>query len=689
MATTSKATSLRQRINASGRTAFLLGLVLLTLGRLYLLRHEDIVGHPSSYDDYLFAQLGEHAFWSRPPDDKSLLRLPAYPIWIWLCHQTGIPLYAGTNFLFIIVSLFLVVGLRQLNVPRLACFFVYAALLYEINAISSLRRMVADNLYGILVLLSLGFITFVLAADSIRRRWIASAGLAMSLSLCSITRAESVLVWVALLLFLVSVIFRQRAANTWQLNSMRWIAAAAVLPLLAVIAAPLGVAAVNKRVFGVFTACSLTSSNFTALTNCLLAITPDHDIPYVPVTRNARMKAYGVSPAFAALKPYLEGSSVANWANFAKQRYNVALEEIGGGWFFYALRNAVVVNTDARTPAETEAYYRETASQLKQAFIEGKLPKRWVWLSRVQPDPTILQRIPTSLRKIFAQAVWPRAPADISASPPASMVDAIKLTFDRVTYRRSLYSPSTIDLSGWAIANGQPVISIQAYQKDGSPLSVAYRSSVRKDVYEANKAFFPALSPDLPFGFSARVTLANNANLDWPLKFIFRDGTEQQLQAATLRLGNLVFQDATQQVGSLRIETLKKKMNSSPDLRRSAWQMYTAGKIYMSIFAFLLILAIPAMLVLLVTWRSPGHNKDLYLFLIPLVGFISARLAVLAIIDASSFNGSEPRYLLPVSGPMAVVAILLISQAGVVISSRLKGSNPPVVQRPINHATSC
>ena len=53
---------------------FLFGLVLITLARLYLVRNEDIVSvYSSGYDDLLYAQLGEHLFWGRPPDEKSLV----------------------------------------------------------------------------------------------------------------------------------------------------------------------------------------------------------------------------------------------------------------------------------------------------------------------------------------------------------------------------------------------------------------------------------------------------------------------------------------------------------------------------------------------------------------------------------------------------------------------------------------
>ena len=325
---------LGKRDDLRRRGIFLICLMLITCGRLYLLKNEDIITVHSGYDDSLFIELGRSAFWWRPPDIASLIRLPVYPLWTWLCYQTGIPLYFGTNMLTIAASLFLVYALRELNLPRFACAAVYAAQLFEINAIDSMRRVGANNLYGILFLTTLAWMALALASTHRRQLSRVSGGLAVSLGLFAITRAESILATIPFLCFVAAFILREMMALGRKGISVHTLSAAGLLPALALVVAPLVVAAANKAAFGVFTSCSLTSSAFRAAMNHLLAVKPDKDIPYVPVTRDARKKAYAVSPTFAKLSPFLEGSPGRRWGGRGALSYHVAPEEIGGGWFF-------------------------------------------------------------------------------------------------------------------------------------------------------------------------------------------------------------------------------------------------------------------------------------------------------------------------------------------------------------------
>ena len=660
------------RHNARGGLVFLACLVLATCGRFYLLRGEDIIALYSEYDDYLFVQLGAHAFWWRPPDEASIIRLPVYPLWIWLCHQSGIPLYLGTNLLSIGAALFLVYALRQLGLARPACVAVYIALLFEINAIDSMRRVVASNLYGILFVATLAWMALALASTRSQQLWIACAGLAVSLGLFAITRAESVLAWIAFISFVVAFILREIMAAGLRGISGRKLAAVGLLPALALIAAPLVVATANKSVFGVFASSGLTSPAFSAAINHLLAIKPDKDIAYVPVTRDARKKAYAVSPAFAKLEPFLEGAQGRTWGRFAAERYHVPNEEIGGGWFFFAMRRAIIASTEARSPARVEAYCQQIASDIRQAFKAGKVRKRHVWLSLVQPDPTIWSRIPTSLGRIFTRTLIPYPPGNIldDLHPPNSNPTKEE-AFDQVTYRRSFSAVDRTTISGWGFSNGVPVASIVVSRSDGTSLPVTFRSFTRPAVFEANKSQYPSLRRDTPFGFTAKLPIRSRRGLGGSLRFIFGDGTELVVKMAELEPKKFALGSNTmQQTGWLRVEAVTDVELNGPELRRASRQMAVVGKFYSLTFAILLAVVIPSLLVLGIFRDSPAHNRRLYLWLLPLMGFVAARVAVLAIIDASSFNGTLTGYLNTIAGPLAATTIVLCAQAVAVVRER-------------------
>jgi hypothetical protein len=654
---------------------FLFGLVLITLARLYLVRNEDIIAiYGSGYDDLLYAQLGEQLFWGRPPDEKSLVRLPAYPLWIWGIHRTGVPLYMGTTLLAVAGSMFLAFSLRKLHVSQIACIVIYAAQLFEMNFIDSMRRISPGNLYGILFIFALGWMARALASTSPRQLLIASAGVAASLGLLSITRAESVLAWIALAFFGVAIGLREVLTRRLWSEAWRNIVGASLLPVVALIAMPLAVAATNKKVFGVFTACSLTSSGFSAAINSLLSVRPDKDIPYVPVTQDARRKAYAVSPAFAKLAPVLEGPRGRLWGRHAAQRYKVAPEEVGGGWFFFALREAVAAQSEAPGPKQEDVYFRSITRELTQGFKEGRLPKRRVWLSFVQPDPTIIDRIPLSLGRILGKALSPPPPADIDLvarrSRAGNYIWEFEDLFNRVTYRRQRYLPNPISVSGWGFSRGHPLISVLAWRGDGTALPVVFQSYQGVDVFEANRAQFRELPADCPVRFRATVFLGEERLDGVKAKAIFGDGTELPIQMDQMRAQKIPSGSDIHPVGILRIESVKTSpQKSSTDAHRAAVQMALLGKIYTRVFNILLIALVPCVVALILMRRSPQNDSTLYLWLLPLGGFIGARVALLAIIDASSFNGTNPVYLISVAGPLAAALIALFDRAVIVMGS--------------------
>ena len=647
---------------------FVFCLVLLTLLRFWLLRNEDIVGFPSGYDDHLYVDLGEHAFWWRPPDDASMLRLPAYPLWIWLCHQIGLPLYLTTTGLAISAWLFLVYALRRIHVPRTVCVAVYAAQLFEINAINAFRRTTPDVFYGIIFIATAASILLVLASPSRQRCWTASAGLAALLAVFVATRSESVLVYVLFLLFVAAFCLREFVSEGWALRSLRGLVPAVLLPSLALTFAPLAVASANKAAFGVFTFCSFTSTAFTSACNDLLAIKPAHDIPYVPVTQDSRSKAYAVSPAFAKLRPFLEGSLGTRWGGHAAERYRVDPREIGGGWFFFALRNAVVA-AGAETPREINTYYRRIARELGRALDRGRLPRRRVWLTLVQPDATMLRRIPDVVAQIFDQVMNPAPPGNISSFVGRLQINAaMKDTFNRVTDRRSLRPLVQSTISGWGFSNGQPLVALIAWEKDATPVPVAFKNFPFPAVYAANKEQF-SLDASVPFGFIATLSPQAYEALA-KAKFIFGDGTTLFVPAAGLRPSKFTLGTATKQTGWLRITQATSTDADSRDYEIAARQISIVAGTYAVIFKILMAAMVPAIFLLVLMRRSERHNPLLYLWFIPLLGFIAARVAVLTLIGASSFNGAEGRYLAPVAGPLAAAAILLISQAQIVVGSR-------------------
>ena len=74
------------------------------------------------------------------------------------------------------------------------------------------------------------------------------------------------------------------------------------------------VASLNLRYYGVFTTCEFKQADFKAAFGALLRIKPTEWHPYIPITQELRERLYPQSPAFAELRPYLEGAIGESWA---------------------------------------------------------------------------------------------------------------------------------------------------------------------------------------------------------------------------------------------------------------------------------------------------------------------------------------------------------------------------------------
>jgi len=108
--------------------------------------------------------------------------------------------------------------------------------------------------------------------------------------------------------------------------------------------------------------------------------------PGVIVPRETRARIYAVSPAFAELRSYLEGSGSVGWAVASQGITHLppSEHEFAGGWFVWALRDAVISSGHGRNGAEAMAFYARLAREVNDACDAGKLdagPKR----SGVQP----------------------------------------------------------------------------------------------------------------------------------------------------------------------------------------------------------------------------------------------------------------------------------------------------------------
>jgi len=153
------------------------------------------------------------------------------------------------------------------------------------------------------------------------------------------------------------------------------------LPLLVVlistILAPiLFVSLLNYKSYGVFFTTDRRAPQMTRAYKILSSLEPATREKYVPIKTDIRLLAYKISPTFASLSSYLEGSQSDGIA--CSEAHHILNDKQGGpreffaSTFEFALRDAAYANGSITAP-EMEKTFKKIADELILGITQGKI----------------------------------------------------------------------------------------------------------------------------------------------------------------------------------------------------------------------------------------------------------------------------------------------------------------------------
>jgi hypothetical protein len=370
--------------------ASLFALLLLALYWLYGWRPFEIFAWPV-VDDGLYIRNAEaFASWIRGTgrswlgayDCFSLAKAPLYGTWLGTLHLLGIPLRVG-DFLLVLAAPFLfksaVRPVAKLSGWKFALVMVLLVANPRLPEEFRLRR---ESLHIALTNLSLvAAVGFALHAGEsvwLRVRWASMAGL--FLALCYLNREEAT--WLAAAVFMAVALTLARAVLEWRRTRQ---AAPLQLKSHGIVFAVLGLAfllpvltvcLLNKMHYGSFMITWRHNSAFTGLYQRLTSLEPSGRQAYVPITRATRLKAYDLSPTFASLRPFLEGTGgywiAGNSEHAVLNKRSPAEKEFFVSYFEFCLLWAAQ-QAGAKSADQMEATFRAVDHELGQAVRAGKI----------------------------------------------------------------------------------------------------------------------------------------------------------------------------------------------------------------------------------------------------------------------------------------------------------------------------
>jgi hypothetical protein len=603
------------------------------------------------YDDALFVRLAENVArgqWLGPYDHLTLAKGPFYPVWIAGAFLSGVPLVLSHHLLYIAAVAIACQALRPLLPSPWARLAVFAALLFNPASFAwgQMGRAVREGIYPALTLIALasGLALWLRAAGTVRRLvpWSVLTGLA--LGGYWLTREEGL--WIVPAGVAILALF---VRDAWPATDRRPLRVAfGGLPVVLCALAVGTVVLVNGTCYGAFTTVEFKGSGFPEAYGALLRIVHDHPDPTVPVPTAARRAAYAVSPALRELRPHLEGEIGRGWAQYGGDG-----REIHGGWFMWALREAAALEGHHTSGDAARDYYRQMAHELNAACDAGTLRCRGP-RTGMQPPLTAAHWRPllrslrgvTELLTSFHRLIEPLPYSSGSADAVAR--------FRSMAGGRSR-PPVEADwvVQGWAFSS-RPIRELVLVDGDGRelPAEIEWRPSRDVERHFADRARYPGIGKSRfelygRCGGTCNLRLRNADDRVWTLPL---NGSRRSLDRPHAKAHlDSVLRSGEDQFSPLR----------SLDARR--WNLVTAvGRGYTALMPWLTAGALLAFgaqgLALLRTRRAPLP----WLAAAVLLLAIGTRLALVALIDATSFGAVESRYLSPIY-PLLLLFVALVA----------------------------
>ena len=355
--------------------------VAMTVFKLWLTGAQPVFAISSAgHDDRLFLQLAEYLVqgkWLGPYDQLTLAKGPFYSIWAAAMFQLGVPLFLSQHLLYAAACAALVRACRPGLRSAAMGFAIYALLLWNPMTYdaSSLGRVLRQHVYSPLALLVFaGLAALYYRRNTTLRRllpWCLLLGL--SAGAFWLTREEGVWLVPGALLLAGAVLWGAwRISRAEFLRSTQALGIAAVAALLPVLV----VSALNYRYYRWFGTVEFRAAEFQDAYGAMTRVRVGPDLPFVPVTREAREAMYAVSPTFAKLRPHFEGDIGLGWAGASASLTNLPPDQrqVAGGWLAWALRDAVAAAGEAKSAGEAMAFYRTMANEINAACEDGRLP---------------------------------------------------------------------------------------------------------------------------------------------------------------------------------------------------------------------------------------------------------------------------------------------------------------------------
>lgn len=638
-------------LSKSSLYLFIIGTVFL-MAKIVLISSDEIIFLSSVHDDVWQIYASKRFYWfanSYQPDH--FYHLPIYPIWIEMVRWTGIPLRVVTEVFYSISCMFLVFALRK-EIPNLVAIAITILVLFWPTPIILQNQCIPEILLAPLVMAACACSLLWWQNRKLANGWRWSIASGAVWALAWLTRKESFHFLLFFLVLASCLIVSDRESGRRPLF-FRFIIGV-IIPLTCIGFGSTVLKTINFLKWGAFATSIVETPGFRSAYHALQEIKVEKNYDYIPVSYEARRKAYEVSPAFRELESSLEGDVGSYWSRFTWDKKDgmgisgLHHNEIAAGWFYWALHSSAVAAGEGQNPGQENEFFNRVAGEINSAFLNKRLERRWVPVTFLDPDlGRWIRRLPTSLIRVFSVFYGDRH--TLRPIEDSRMIGEAPSLLDRQANRRS-----HLLLNGRVILRG---VVLDEKRRDINHLSLVNQ---RGAVIARSSSIFVRshIEGGLRCGFEIDAPVGDPET--WRKSSVLialDDGETLEIPSKSLKSGKWLEILGPAGRGGLFLDRLEFNYPMAWEIQ--GWLGKVIQKLLMGFFwSWIFLLPI-----VIIAWFW-GISKFSLTPLLLLGSLWFGRIVLFSILDASAWPAAQ-RYMLPVM-PLYFITILVFAWHGIV-----------------------
>jgi len=583
----------------------------------------------AGHDDALFwrnAYQIVQGNWLGSYNQMTLAKGPGFPLFLAANAVLGIPVTLLIALFYLFACGLIAKTLRDLGLNKYFVLTIFVVILFHPALFPT--RIIRDNIYPALSLIIIsGMIRLVFTPLQQDRRLVSVIPYGLVFGFFWLTREEGIWIIPGLLFLLFLKTFQLKKQTLPVKDILHRFACFFLVATIFVSS----IALINYHQYGKFEAVDFKGKSFSQALKSLNSLDVGQDLSYLPVSFKKRQEIYKVSPSFSQLKDYFENKG-KGWTSHGCKIYPWTCGDYAGGWFMWALRDAVASKGYYENPIRAADFYKSITKEIEKSCDLGLIK------CRTNPIPFMPNVTMSQLKNIPGKTVDALKLAMVQVPVPATGGPSLEPLGQLQKVRLFLGSPLTTpapseqrtELRGWFYSTNHDWIVLNCSMNG---------KKTKRDIGRIS-------SPDIaehfknPHANSQRFSISVSDNEDCSISTASLSSNGFPIKTLKQGTGFDIGEKGTLYVDDI----LQTKDYSRQDLFFKIKNLLAA--LYKFIIPILVILGIFTYFVYLIsTWIRKVPITDIFIASTMMWCLFFSRILLIVLVDISSFPAIDMLYM--------------------------------------------